>query len=111
MEELQEAREPSEGGAAALVSHANTSAWLTRALPAAPRRQLPGGGGGGRLLAVQPHALDEHVPALVGPLPLAVAGEAAAEPHSDASSLMEFSDPGDRFVGLALLRRALGLGF
>ena len=103
---VQSVEEQQDSRGAAHAAHATTRSWLKRALPAAQQRRLPGGGGGGRLLAVQPHALDEHVAALVGPLPLAEAGEGAAEPHRTASSLMEFSDAGDRFVGLALLRRA-----
>ena len=55
-----------------------------------------------RLLPVQPHALDGHAPALVGPLPVLTLGgdEASAAP----GGLQDFLDEGDRVVDVAVLR-------
>jgi len=90
-------------------TQANSSAWLKRAFPSPRQRGLSGDEGGGRLLAVHPHALDEHVPALVGPLLLAVAGdeEGGNKGSKRADSLLEFSESGEHFMELAILRSAL----
>lgn len=81
-----------------------TEAWLSRAFPSALHADEDGGGGGSRLVPVLPHALDEHVPALVGPLRLSVSGEGAGDGGDSCSSLLEFSEPEDRFVALTHLR-------
>ena len=55
-----------------------------------------------RLLLVQPHALDGHAPALVGPLPvLTLDGE---EARGAPGGLRDFLDKGDRVVDVAILR-------
>ena len=89
-------------------TQANSRAWLKRAFPSARQRGPSDDVGGGRLLAVHSHALEEHVPALVGPLSLAVAGNgdggAGNKSGKQADSLLEFLEPGERFVELAVLR-------
>lgn len=56
-----------------------------------------------RLVPVQPHALDGHAPALVGPLPVLTLNgdEAGAAP---GGGLQEFLDTSDRVVDVAVLR-------
>ena len=56
----------------------------------------------GRLVPVQPHALDGHAPALVGPLPVLTldGDEVGAVP----SGLQDFLPNGDRIVDVAILR-------
>ena len=52
---------------------------------------------------MQPHALDGHAPALVGPLPVLTldGNEASAAP---GGGLQEFLEEGDRVVDFAVLR-------
>jgi hypothetical protein len=67
-------------------------AWAQRALPP------PGPGDEHGLVRVRPHALDEHAPALAGPLPVGAGGGASARVVA----------AGDAAVGLACLARAPG---
>ena len=82
----------------------NTTAWTQRAFPSAkPSHADAASGGGSQLVAVQPQALDEHAPALVGPLPLTAAG-GGPEQEDPATSLQDFAEAADAFVDVTLLR-------
>lgn len=61
-----------ESGSASLDAAANAEAWLQRAFQQLSTPQDPAFSSG--MVQSVPNALDEHVPALVGPLPVAAAG-------------------------------------
>lgn len=76
----------------------NNRAWLEQAVP----DHDPGAASGGGRVRVRPHALAEHAPALVGPLPLTTVGD-------ECSSLGELLGPGHHAVAAASIRYGIRL--
>ncbi|KAL4422420.1 hypothetical protein ABPG75_008617 [Micractinium tetrahymenae] len=82
----------------------NDEAWLQRAFAQLATPQDPAFASG--MVQSVPHALDEHVPALAGPLPVACAGQQQGE--QQASQLVQMSGGSDAAQALLLTRYAEG---
>lgn len=93
-----------QSSAAATGSSSSSSearAWVQRALPPDSSSSSSKS-----IVRVRPHALDEHSPALAGPLPLLIPGGSAGGgkgSENGITSTHHLCPPGDSTVGLALL--------
>lgn len=92
-------------GAAAGEAGPNAEAWLQRAFQPLSTAQEPAFGSG--LTLSVPHALDDHVPALAGPLPVSSADGSAGEQQQQpggGSPLMRLAGGADAAAALLLSR-------
>ena len=89
------------GGGSSSSGSSEARAWVQRALPSSPSPSSS-------ILRIRPHALDEHSPALAGPLPLIVPGSGSGSGRGKSggekvASTHHLCPPGDAAAGLALL--------
>ncbi|EFN60146.1 hypothetical protein CHLNCDRAFT_49671 [Chlorella variabilis] len=107
IEQLEGAADAGGSGAGGEVDFGtapNAQAWLQRAFQLLATPQDPAFGSG--MMQSVPHALDEHVPALAGPLP--VASAAGEEQREGGSLLTRMAGSGDAAQALLLSRFSEG---